>query len=300
VLNSTSFHKPVLKETVISFLQGCSNRSVIVDATLGDGGHLKSILDVINKDILILAIDRDLEAIERSKARLMSHGHFQTIKWLDDDYSKIHVWLKELDIKGVSFALFDLGVSTHQLMDARRGFSLKSDGPLDMRMDTRQHLTASVIVNTWNKVKLGDIFSKYGEEPKARRIADAIVSVRKKQKIVTTFDLLKIVEGIVGGKRANRRVHPATKAFMALRIATNDELNSLSYAINSFLEVLHPSGRIVVISYNSLEDRIVKKAFKDQAFGRMITKKPIQPTYDDIKKNPRSRSAKLRCFEKKD
>ncbi|MBP9815454.1 MAG: 16S rRNA (cytosine(1402)-N(4))-methyltransferase RsmH [Candidatus Levybacteria bacterium] len=287
-------HIPVLTSQVINSLVPVSDGKYI-DATLGGGGHAE---EIVKNGGTVLGIDQDLDAVEfvkKSKQHLIEtrklfvfKGNFRDIKLIatENGFGKIH---------GV---LFDLGVSSHQLDDGSRGFSLKKNAVLDMRMDEGTQLLARDIVNTYSKEELADIFLRYGEEENANKIAQEIVDVRHNSKIETTHDLAAIVNNVVA---RGRKIHPATRIFQALRIEVNEELTSLQKGINDAFELLLPGGKILVISFHSLEDRIIKRTFSEwEANGRgtIKTKKPISADYKEVEKNPRARSAKLRVFEK--
>ncbi len=287
------YHIPVLPNETIKLLN-IKEGSVVVDCTVGEGGHSALILRIIGKSGFLIGIDKDTDALKKANERLSSisknfvlvHGNFANIKEI----------LAEKNIKEVDAALADLGLSSLQLQFGERGFSFMNEGPLDMRMDKSKGITAYAIVNGFDESNLSDIFYFYGEERRARAIASAIVRYRKTKKIETTTELANIVDKIYGGRHG--RINPATKVFQALRIAVNGELEDLKKFLSDIPDVLITSGRVGVISYHSLEDRLVKNAFRSDPRLKRINKKVIRPEADEIERNRRSRSAKLRVAEK--
>jgi 16S rRNA (cytosine1402-N4)-methyltransferase len=285
-------HFPVLLEQVLAYLDPKAGESYL-DLTAGYGGHAGSVLERTLKPHNTTLVDRDQNAIDYLRVKFASglpeliHQDFLTAS-------------KQLKSEGRQFDLIlaDLGVSSPHLDTASRGFSLRLDGPLDMRMDQRQSLTAKEIVNTYSEEQLADIFHTYGEEPKARRIAQAIVEHRP---INSTHELASIVAQAWKGPS---KVHPATRVFQALRIAVNSELELLREAIPVWIDLLAPGGRIVIISFHSLEDRLVKQGLTEEAGNRydatlrMLTRQPVMGTTEEIVFNPRARSAKLRAAVK--
>ena len=293
-----AYHIPVLKDAVVSLAYGAKNLSVLVDATVGDGGHLEALLGLVPESCRVLALDQDASAIERAKARLSEHPRFESILWVKARFSAIPGLLNELGMPQAGFVLLDLGVSSRQLEDPGRGFSFRHPGPLDMRMDPFIHTPAKELVNTLSEKELADTLWGLGQEPRSRRIARAIMEARRVQPIESTSALAQIIERSVGRKGRSFKIHPATRSFMALRIAVNDELGELQRGLEGVVSKLGPCGRIVVISYHSLEDGLVKRFFKARDDGSIITKKPVRPGLEEVRANHRSRSAKLRCFEK--
>ena len=302
ISNSASFgHLPVLLESVLDGL--CIKPDGrYLDCTLGRGGHSEGILKASNPNGTVIGIDRDQCAIDESTKRLAGFG--SRFKAVHDQFSAIGTY----DFDHFDGILIDLGVSSPQLDRAERGFSFNKDGPLDMRMDQRQENSAEKVVNELPKKDLIQFFFKYGEEPRSRRIANAIVSGRPWK---STLELAQCIEKASGYR--NSRTHPATRIFQAIRIVVNDELKELSQVLDSALNLLKPGGRLAVISFHSLEDRIVKVRFKDAAgdnspkdaygnpipppIGRIISRKGISGKTHDAS-NPRARSARLRLFEK--
>ena len=287
------YHIPVLAEETIKFLN-ISKESVVVDCTVGEGGHSERILRIVKQGGFLIGIDKDVEAIEKANERLsLISNNFVLVH---DNFANIKTILKNLNIGKVDAVLADLGLSSLQLQFGERGFSFMKEGPLDMRMNRESGITAFEIVNQFPEEELSDIFYFYGEEKKARAIASAIARYRKKKKIDTTTELAEIVGKVYGFRRG--RVNPATKVFQSLRIAVNGELDDLKNFLKNVPCVLQKSGRVAVISYHSLEDRIVKNAFKSDERLRRINKKVIRPSIEEVKLNRRARSAKLRVAER--
>lgn len=285
---------------------------VIVDGTLGGGGHTFEIIKRFGNSVKIIGLDLDKDAITRAKeliGEVPSDVVFKTVGFQDMENV-----LDDLHIATVDKIFLDLGISSFQLEVAERGFSFLKDEPLLMTMKKPDQpgsdrdgntddyiLTAKDIVNDWEEESIADIIYGFGEEKYSRRIAKAIVEARKVKRIETTFELVEIIEKSVGRFYKGMRIHPATRTFQALRIATNSELSNLEKVIDSGFKRLSSAGRMVIITFHSLEDRIVKRAFlklKKDELANIITKKPIIPTEEEIKSNPRSRSAKLRIIEK--
>ena len=272
-----------------------------LDGTLGGGGHTAEILRRSSPDGKVLSLDVDPQAIARFKRSLDSRRSLgmTSARWKGAeinfrDLGKIAQREKMTPLDGI---LLDLGFSSDQMADPTNGLSFNVEGPLDMRLWRSTELTAADIVNAWRERELADLIRTYGEERFAHRIARAIVTARKRAKIVTTTQLADIVAAAVPSNYERGRIHPATRTFQALRITVNDELNALRDAISGAHDVLAPRGRLVIISFHSLEDRIVKRAFKEKAQWNTLTKKPLVPTEHDMKENPRARSAKLRAAE---
>jgi len=288
-------HRPVLLEEVLHFLRP-SPGDKIIDATIGGAGHAVAIIERISPDGILIGVDTDFESLRLAHERLkVFDTHFELV-------NKNFKFLKEIvetfKIGEVDGILFDLGVSSIQLETGERGFSIKGHGPLDMRMDRNQPLTARDIVNKYSEEELAYIIKNFGEERFYKRIARAIVEARRKKEIQTTSELVEIVcNGLPRGIRW-KRIHPATKVFQALRIQVNDELDSLREALTQVPDILKKGGRVCVISFHSLEDRIVKNIFRDykeKGIFELLTKKPVVPQDIEIEKNPRARSAKLRA-----
>lgn len=291
-------HVPVLADKVVELL-GPRPGDCVLDCTVGSGGTASAISAKIGPSGCLICIDRDSEAIERAKKTLdnsPSRNFFHKSNFADLDKA-----LEYLGFHSVDKIFLDLGVSRDQLYSAERGFSFISSGPLDMRMDRDSPLTAADLVNSLPPDKLEDILRRFGEEYEARRIVQRIVEVRSKHPIQTTLELADIVKRAVHPRRARQRLHPATKTFQALRIAVNAELESIEKALPKAVARLKAGGRIAVISFHSLEDRIVKNFLRDEAKAgrlRIITKKVLRPSRIEVKSNPSSRSARLRAAEK--
>ncbi len=290
-------HKPVLLKETLLMLNPHSGQTFI-DGTVGLGGHSSAICKLIAPDGRLLAIDRDSRNLELAKKKLASFG--KMVSFSEGSYTDAKKLTYELSIDSVSGILLDIGYASPHVEDPTRGFSFQTEGPLDMRYDVNQELTASLIVNTWSAEEIAQIFRKYGEEQKAEDIAKAIVSARRDQPFMTTTQLAAFVAEVT---RRGGRTHPATKVFQALRIAVNDELGELERALPDLFDLLEPGGRLAVISFHSLEDRIIKvfmKSVVKAGHGILINKHVIKPTQEEIRDNPRCRSAKLRVLERYD
>lgn len=295
-------HKPVMLNEVISFIKP-SKGDIIVDATIGAGGHSCEILKMIEPDGLLIGIDKDAEILKIAGRYLSKIS--DSYKLYQADYVDLDYILNKLEISKVQGILLDLGVSSLQLDSEERGFSFIKEGPLDMRMDRSQGKTAADMLKRLSEKEMADIFWRYGEEGRSRRIAKAIMQERKRgAEIKTTTQLSKIVEKALYTPRKyqkKRRIHPATRVFQALRIAVNDELKSLESFLNNVCEFLASGSRIVVVSFHSLEDRLVKNAFRNGYAAsslEILTKKPLCPLDSEIRENVRARSAKLRAAER--
>jgi 16S rRNA (cytosine1402-N4)-methyltransferase len=307
----TKQHESVLEGEVIqnfNLLEG----SLIVDGTLGDGGHAELLLKNTTR-VRVLGIDRDLRAIERSEKRLapfrdritLVHGNFSDIKTI----------LKKANVMNVDGLLLDLGVSSPQLDSANRGFSFMRNGPLDMRMDSSQKITAADLLIELPDEKLVSVIKEYGEERFSKRIVRAIRQAQKQSAIKTTLQLSNIISSVIHASRQTK-IHPATRTFQALRIAVNAELEHIKKALRDSVDILQESARVIVISFHSLEDRIVKNFFKTEEKGcvcppkipicscghkqrlKIITRKPIIPAVEEVRRNSRASSAKLRVAER--
>ncbi|MEW6621141.1 MAG: 16S rRNA (cytosine(1402)-N(4))-methyltransferase RsmH [bacterium] len=288
-------HIPVLLNEILEYLQ-IKPDGIYIDCTLGEGGHSEAILQ---KGGQIIGIEQDGEILEIAKKRLgpkniiFVHDNFKNIK----EILASSILIKgraSASIDSVNGILYDLGVSSVHFESKTRGFSFRFDADLDMRLDLRNKVTAKDLVNSLSVNQLKEIILKYGEEHRAEKIAQAIV---KNRPIHTTFELIKVIEPIIGYKK----IHPATKVFQALRIAVNQELDVLDESLDKAILLLKTGGRLLVISFHSLEDRLVKHKFRKWAkegLAKIITKSPIRPTYEERKVNPRARSAKFRVIEK--
>ena len=286
-------HVPVMREEVLEALE-LKDSGIYVDATLGLGGHAVGILQRAEGCTLI-GIDRDESAIRIARERLKGH---QKVYFVKDKFSNLKEIVNNLGYEKVDGIILDAGVSTLHLKNEDRGFSFMTDGPLDMRMDQDSDLTAETVVNSYKEKDLADLIFQYGDERFSRRIARSIVYNREKKRITTCKELEEIVYKAVGRRG---KIHPATRTFQAIRIEVNSELDELSKAVDSGAELLEEHGRFCILSYHSLEDRIVKNAFRKLAkegLFRIITKKPMVPEREEQKLNPSSRSAKLRVAEK--
>jgi len=308
------FHEPVMCREVLALLE-CRSGGMYVDGTVGGGGHAWAILEKTAPDGLLIGIDRDSDALLASERRLQTFGRRKIL--VKANFADIGNVLTNLNIKKVDGILLDLGVSSHQLNAGDRGFSFSSDAPLDMRMDQDSRYCASDLVNLSPEKDLREMIRAYGEEPMAGRIARAILTKRAAAPIRTTGELADIVYHAVPSAYRQRRIHPATRTFQAIRIAVNDELSNLRMAISSGIDVLTRGGRFSIISFHSLEDRIVKEAFRAAQKGctcppdlpvccckgeprlTVITKRPVRPGTDEVDANPRARSARLRTAERR-
>lgn len=293
-----TYHIPALLNKTVEALN-IRPRKKYIDATLGGGGHSE---EIVKRGGILLGIDQDPEAVSFASERLKKAcPGFTPPIFAKGNFANISRLARENDFERVDGILFDLGVSSHQLETSSRGFSFNQEGNLDMRMDPNLSVTAKDLVNGLNEGELSKLFLKLGEEKFAKRYARAICGARAGRQIETGDELAKIImEHAPPGKKYGH-IHPATKVFQALRIAVNDELNSLKEALPQTLELLNPGGRLVVISFHSLEDGIVKRFFlenQQKCVLKIINQKPVVPTEKEIKLNPRARSAKLRGAEK--
>jgi len=280
-------HKAVLQKEVLKYLDPKPNENFI-DCTIDGGGHTASILDKNKPNGKVLGIEIDLELYQKLKLQDLSR-----LILVNDSYTNLKKIVKKCNFGPISGILFDLGMSSWHLEDSGRGFSFMRNEPLDMRYNPGVNsLTAEEIVNNYSQEEIEKILKEYGEERFAKRIAKRIV---KERPIKTTFQLVEIIKKVTPRRT---KIHPATRTFQALRITVNDELNNLRKVLPQAIEILAPEGRIVVISFHSLEDRIVKRFFKGEKNIKIITKKPITASEEEIKINPQSRSAKLRAVVK--
>ncbi len=284
---------------------------IYVDGTMGGAGHSKEIVKRLSNNGKLIGIDRDIDALNVAKDRLKD---FQNVIYVKDNHDNIKEILENLGIEKVDGILLDLGVSSYQLDEVGRGFSYIKDAPLDMRMDQSQYLTAEIVVNTYKEDDLANIIYEYGEERKSRIIAKKIVESRNKKKIETTGELVKIIESCVPFNKKDG--HPAKRTFQAIRIEVNNEIKPLVDTVQNSIDVLAPRGRICILTFHSLEDRAVKNAFnkakgictcpKDLPYcvcgakelGKIVNRKPIEASSEEKEENSRSKSAKLRIFEK--
>jgi 16S rRNA (cytosine1402-N4)-methyltransferase len=293
-----SRHIPVMVEEVVELLR-CEPGRTYVDGTLGGGGHAEEILKRTGPDGILIGVEWDQEAIDEAGERLKPYGNRARV--FRDNFTHLPAILKTTAIESVDGILLDLGLSSIQLEKEERGFSFRGEGRLDMRMDERRDYTAADLVNDLPTAELEKILFEYGEERWARRIAKAIVSERDKQPVQTTGALRRIVYRAIPKRFHTRRIDPATRTFQAVRIKVNEELENLRGIMESGWKALRREGRICVISFHSLEDRMVKEGFRrleGQGVMRILTKKPLRPSEEEQKRNPRARSAKLRCAER--
>ena len=289
-----SYHTPVLLAETIRQLQPRTG-GLYVDATAGGGGHTEAILQASAPDGRVIGLDWDEEALAASQARLQGWG--ERIQWVPANFSELRDVLARLQVGGVDGVLFDLGVSSRQFDEASRGFSFQREGPLDMRMSRQISTTARDVLATADEVELARIFFVYGEERRSRAIARRIVAERERGALPeTTTELARLIERVLGPKRGP--LHPATRVFQALRIQVNRERDNLRDGLVAAGDALQPGGRVAVISFHSLEDRIVKWFFREQLALRILTKKPVTAADEEVAANPRARSAKLRVAEK--
>ena len=306
-------HIPVLLEETLELLAPARG-GVFIDGTLGGGGHAEAVLNRLPETGRLIGIDRDWEAVRAAGERLASYGSRFTA--LHGNFFDMKALLSEIGVSQVDGILLDLGVSSHQLDTQTRGFSYKTDAPLDMRMDQGAALTAKDVVNTYSEAELTRIFFAYGEERFSKRIAERICSIREQYPIETTLQLAQIVRDAIPGKYRNEPQHPARRTFQALRIEVNGELSGLDRAVEQACDLLQKGGRLCIITFHSLEDRIVKQAFRrfenpctcppsapicicgKEPKAKILTKKPLTASEQEEAQNSRSTSAKLRCIEK--
>ena len=285
-------HTPVLLEETLKLLAPVDG-GIYVDGTLGLGGHAREILEQCGPTGQVIGFDRDGDAIVRAQRNLAPYG--KRVTFIRRNFAEIKKGLSELDIAHVDGLLLDIGLSSLQLDASGRGFSFKGNEPLDMRMDDRGQVTAADLLNWRSADELADIFYYYGEERHARRIAARIVSERKKIGFETTGQLVAVVAQAIPKRFHPKKIHVATKVFQALRIAVNRELESLARILDETVDILKPGGRVCVISFHSLEDRLVKWKFRENPALKVLTKKPVVPSEAERRRNPRARSAKLRA-----
>lgn len=306
-------HVPVLLNSCIKGLN-IKPDGVYVDGTIGGGGHSYYICEQLSAQGTLIGIDRDSDALKAAGERL--RGFSCRRELIQGDYADIRQILSGIDVRGIDGALLDIGVSSYQLDNPERGFSYMHDAPLDMRMDRNSSLTAYDVVNTYSRNDLARIISDYGEERWAARIASFIEGKRKEAPIRTTSELVDVIKSAIPASARRAGPHPAKRTFQAIRIEVNDELTQLADAVDEYLDVMNPGGRLAIITFHSLEDRIVKEKFQKRANPctcppefpvcvcgkvadvRKVTKKPLVADEGELAENPRSRSAKLRICEK--
>lgn len=306
-------HEPVLYEEVIELLS-VKPSGIYVDGTMGSGGHGEGICEILSEDGWYVGIDRDWEAVKETEKRLEKYRCKKT--FIKGNFKDIKSFLEDLDVDEIDGALLDLGVSSYQLDNPERGFSYMQDAPLDMRMDIDSSLTAFEVVNSYKQEDLSRIIFKYGEERYARSIASLIIKERESGPIETTFQLVDIIKRAIPAKARREGPHPAKRTFQAIRIEVNGELSELGEGISDFIDVLKEEGRLLIISFHSLEDRIAKEVIQKRlnpcecpktlpqcVCGKVtdikkVTTKPVTAGEDELLRNPRARSAKLRVIEK--
>jgi 16S rRNA (cytosine1402-N4)-methyltransferase len=287
-------HEPVLLKEVIEFARAIEPRSIL-DGTFGRGGHTRALLEAC-PEAVVTAIDQDDEAIQFGESEFQADINKGRLHLKHFNFHQISS-LESRPKEGFDVILLDLGVSSPQLDQGERGFSFYHDGPLDMRMDRSLDVTAADVINTWPEVELNNLFIQYGEVRRPQRVVRAIVQDRKQKQFTTTRELAGLIERVEGWKRKGH--HPATTYFLALRMAVNNELSGLEACIPGLLGALSSKGRLLVITFHSLEDRIIKYAFREAPeLGVPLFKKVIVPSREEQKRNPRARSAKLRIFQR--
>ena len=305
-------HVPVLYDAVIENLDICED-GIYVDGTLGGGGHSSGICSKLSSKGTLIGIDRDDDAIEAASKRLEEYSCKKI--YVHSNYSEIKTVLKDLKIEKINGALLDLGVSSFQLDESSRGFSYQFDAPLDMRMDRSETFTAKDVVNGYSREELTRIIKEYGEEKWATRIAEFICKARSDREIESTYELVDVIKAAIPASARREGPHPAKRTFQAIRIEVNHELDHLKDCLDDFIDALLPGGRFAVISFHSLEDRIVKECFQKHLNPctcppglpcvcgktpdvKKVTRKPVQADTEELLVNPRARSAKLRVIEK--
>lgn len=310
-MTSSNFHQSVLLKEALSYLKFAKNY-IYVDCTLGMGGHSSAIIKNMDNSSRLICFDKDHFAITNFRKQLNKQN--SNVILIHDDFNRFDSYLKSLNITSVNAFLFDLGVSSPQIDNAERGFSFQHNGPLDMRMDSGQKLTASHIINHYSQQELSLIFKKYGESKYANSVAKMIIKIRKLKPITTTFELVDVIKSALPKKELVKNKHPAKVFFQALRIVVNNELDNLSTTIFKASRFLAPGGLIMVISFHSLEDRIIKSCFHELTTSKMPKYLPInhdenimfeyvkivQPSTEELALNSRSRSAKLRIIKRKE
>ncbi len=308
-------HKPVLLDECIEGLN-IKPSGIYVDGTVGGAGHSSEIYKRLDKSGVLIALDQDSFAIEVSRQRLQTIGGQARLLFVNTNFKNIRQACEDNGIEAVDGILLDLGVSSHQLDEGERGFSYQQDAPLDMRMDKRNPLTAEIVVNEYGAEEIREIIRDYGEEKWASRITEFIINARRTQRIHTTGELVDIIKAAIPAAARREGPHPAKRTFQAIRIAVNDELGVLKQVVDSAFSILSPGGRLCIITFHSLEDRIVKNEFLRKVKpckcppefpvcvcgakpeGELVTRKPVAANAEELAGNPRARSAKLRIIEK--
>ncbi len=294
-LDIADLHEPVLLQEVLEFLSP-EPGGVIVDATLGMGGHSQAILERFPEIAHLIGMDRDADALALASERLSPWR--EKITFFHANFSDLSDLVQAERLGPVDGVLMDLGISSFQIEKSGRGFSFRKDEPLDMRMNSSTSITAADLVNQLPEEKLQEILLYYGEERWAAKIAAAIGKIRKESPIITSRQLASLVEQAIPRRFHPKRIHPATKTFQAIRIAVNREFENLKKALTEIPEILKAGARFLVISFHSIEDRMIKQAFKEDERLNVLTKRPVTPSKSEVDLNPRSRSAKLRVAEK--
>ncbi|MBI4964753.1 MAG: 16S rRNA (cytosine(1402)-N(4))-methyltransferase RsmH [Desulfomonile tiedjei] len=296
-MGDKGLHVPVLLQEMLQAIQPHPG-GIYLDGTLGAGGYSEAILKASEPDGRVIALDLDAEAVRRAAARLKEYG--PRFKAIHAGYHRAKEVLVPLGVPDVDAAVLDLGLSLDQLEDAERGFSFQRTSPLDMRFDTDSGPTALEYLQTISIKELEEILATYGEERYCKKLARGIIQARDRGQLLTTSDLAAVVARIVGGRRG--RIHPATRTFQALRIAVNKELENLTAALEEIPSLLKPGGRFCVVSYHSLEDRLVKLSFRERKresqMWTVVTPRPVRPSEEEQRRNPRSRSARMRVLER--
>ncbi len=295
--HTNSPHEPVMSGEILDYLKPVRD-GIYVDATFGMGGHTLALLKAYPDIRRVIAIDWDESSILRAKEFI--HPFSEKIHLYNGNFTELPVFLEQEGINKVDGIILDLGISSYHFEESGRGFSFKRDEPLDMRINSSGRNNAYDIVNFLNEDKLEEIIRLYGEESWSKKIAKVIVEKRREHKIQTSKELADLIFKIIPRKFHSQHIHPATKTFQALRIAVNSELDNINHALAIYPDYLNDNARICVISFHSLEDRIVKDRFRSDDRLKIITKKPLTPSQEEIQINPRARSAKLRVAEKKE
>ncbi|MBM3248265.1 MAG: 16S rRNA (cytosine(1402)-N(4))-methyltransferase RsmH [Candidatus Omnitrophica bacterium] len=291
-------HKPVMREEIAQYLN-LNPGKVVLDCTIGTGGHAQEILRKIAPQGRLIGVDRDADSLSIAENNLKEFSGFYTL--IKDDFRHLDRILENLKVQNIDGILFDLGISSFQLDNSKRGFSIREDGPLDMRMDKNSYISAYDLVNSLSETEISGILKNFGQERWHNRIAHYLVEERMRNPIATTKQLSDIVMKAVGYRYAAQKIHPATRTFQAFRIAVNRELEALDMALDKAIRSLSKGGRICVISFHSLEDKIVKEKFKNfsrEGILEIITKKPLRSTEQEVSENVRARSARLRVAER--
>ena len=309
----SAYHTPVMLSEVLDALNLAPGK-IVVDGTLGGGGHSRPICDGIAPGGTLIGLDRDTEALAEAANVLADAPATVTVTLIHTNYADLTASLASVGVTKVDGVLLDLGVSSHQLDTPERGFALRYNGPLDMRQDTSAGETASDLLNHWPEAEIARILFEYGEEPRSRRIAAEIVRRRALKPLATTEDLTDALRATMPFRTRPGEIHPATKTFQAIRIAVNRELDAIGPVLRAAADALNPGGRLAVLAYHSLEDRIVKNTLAELSGKRVetdlpvaplpkivdiLTKKPLTPTEEEIRANPRARSAKMRVAERR-